>query len=70
MRNLRSIRIVFALAVTAGLGFGGTQALASPGTFSNDEPRICQPTRCSNDCYPCFGSCDEITGWCECDCIE
>lgn len=45
----RAARMLGAVAVTAALGFGGTQAFASPGGTA-DESRACASGQCTQDC--------------------
>jgi hypothetical protein len=40
---------MFAAAMAAALGFGGTQAFASPGTAADAE-RACSGGQCNRDC--------------------
>ena len=40
----------FAAVMAAALGFGATQALASPGGTSADEMRACASGQCTQDC--------------------
>ena len=47
MKQISSSRAVFALAVAAGLGFGATQAFASPARVA---ARACDPAACRTDC--------------------
>ena len=41
-------RVAFACALAGALGFGATQAIATP-RYESDQPRVCDP-RCKPDC--------------------
>jgi hypothetical protein len=45
----RRSRTLFTATMIAALGFGATQALASPGAPA-DDARACNPGQCSRDC--------------------
>ena len=41
---------MFAAAMAAALGFGGTQAFASPDAAAADAERACSGGQCNRDC--------------------
>jgi hypothetical protein len=67
-------KLAFAAAVVGALGFGGTQAFASPGAPAREQ--ACSLSTCRNYCrtqwctpgQSCTGYCDPVEG-CICEYI-
>ena len=63
----RAVRWTLATAVAASLGFGASQAAASPSAPGNSKDRICTTSNCPQFICKCSsGQCvDRETGaWC------
>ncbi|MEW5930998.1 MAG: hypothetical protein AB1941_26340 [Gemmatimonadota bacterium] len=68
--SIRKVRAaLFGLSLSATLGFGATQAFATPQTAPSDTARLCDDLRCNQGCQNkgySWGYCS--TSWsCTCE---
>lgn len=67
MKTSRISRMAFAAVTAAALGFGATQAFASPAAAPADPAaRSCTDRYCKKACAPFYGYCDYALGICAC----
>ena len=59
----RLMRVTFAAAVAAGMGFGAAQALAAPAADAQ-AVRGCTQESCAKRCAPLTGFCEPRGCWC------